>query len=112
MSDHDDDRRQTLDELVSKALAYRTGPELKALLDFSSRFPYLAPFNAMMLHVQNPGIRYAAESECLGETVQAQDSTCRTSLRDPSNDGGRWRSCSTSVTPNRSTRISIWFPSR
>jgi hypothetical protein len=32
---------------------------LKALFDFTRRFPHLAPFNAMLLHVQNPGIRFA-----------------------------------------------------
>lgn len=47
-----------LDELVSRALAYCTSKELKELFEFSRRFPHLAPFNAMLLHVQNPGIRY------------------------------------------------------
>jgi hypothetical protein len=51
--------RKALDELTSRALAYRTGPELKALFDFIKRFPHLAPYNAMLLHVQNPGIGYA-----------------------------------------------------
>jgi hypothetical protein len=32
---------------------------LKDLLKFSRRFPHFAPFNAMLLHVQNPGIQYA-----------------------------------------------------
>ena len=51
--------RKALDELISKALAYRTGPELKELFDFMRRFPHIAPYNAMLLHVQNPHIRYA-----------------------------------------------------
>ena len=54
-----DDSRRMLDELVSRALAYSTSGELKELLEFSRRFPHLAPYNAMLLHVQNPGIRYA-----------------------------------------------------
>ena len=53
------DPRRTLDDLISRALAYRTGPELKQLVDFTRRFPHLAPYNAMLLHVQNPGIGYA-----------------------------------------------------
>lgn len=53
------DPRRALDDLISRALAYRTGPELKELLDFTRRFPHLAPYNAMLLHVQNPGIVYA-----------------------------------------------------
>jgi IrrE N-terminal-like domain len=52
-----------LDQLISRALAYRTGSELKALLDFTRRFPHIAPFNAMLLHVQNPGIRYALTAD-------------------------------------------------
>lgn len=54
-----DEPRRTLDDLVARALAYRTGEELQALLTFAHRFPHVAPFNAMLLHVQNPGIRYA-----------------------------------------------------
>jgi hypothetical protein len=53
------ERQKSLDDLVSRALAYRTGPELKALFDFIRRFPHMAPFNAMLLYVQNPGIRFA-----------------------------------------------------
>lgn len=60
----DPDRpRQMLDELVARALAYSTGKELKELLDFTSKFPHMAPYNAMLLHVQNPGIRYALRAE-------------------------------------------------
>ena len=54
-----DESRRMVDELVSQALAYRTSGEFKKLLEFSRRFPHLAPFNAMLLHVQNPGIQYA-----------------------------------------------------
>src|SRR5438045_3546687 len=54
--------RKALDDLISRALAYRTGPELKALFDFMKRFPHLAPYNAMLLHVQNPGIGYAVQA--------------------------------------------------
>jgi hypothetical protein len=54
-----DDAKHALDDLVARALAYRTGPELKALFDFIEKLPYIAPYNAMLLHVQNPGIRYA-----------------------------------------------------
>lgn len=50
-------RRQP-DQLVYRALSYRTGGELRVLLEFTKRFPHIAPFNAMLLYVQNPGIRY------------------------------------------------------
>src|SRR5437588_6084857 len=55
--------RKALDDLISRALAYRTGPELKALFDFMRRFPHIAPYNAMLLHVQNPGIGYALQAK-------------------------------------------------
>jgi hypothetical protein len=61
-SDSTDDQetaRKALDDLISRALAYRTGPELKALFDFMKRFPHLAPYNAMLLHIQNPDIQFA-----------------------------------------------------
>src|SRR5438105_14176434 len=51
--------RKALDDLISRALAYRTGPELKALFDFMRRFPHIAPYNAMLLHVQNHGIQFS-----------------------------------------------------
>ena len=55
----EDGQRKSIDDLASRALAYRSGPELKALLDFAKKFPYLAPYNAMLLHIQNPGIAFA-----------------------------------------------------
>src|SRR5438128_5204614 len=61
-SHHDQETaRKSLDQLLSRALAYRTGPELIALFDFMRRFPHIAPYNAMLLHVQNPGIGYALQ---------------------------------------------------
>src|SRR5437660_10518390 len=59
LPDNQETARKALDQLISRALAYRTGPELKALFDFMRRFPHIAPYNAMLLHVQNPGIGYA-----------------------------------------------------
>jgi hypothetical protein len=57
--DNQETARKALDDLISRALAYRTGPELKALFVFMKRFPHLAPYNAMLLHVQNPEIQFA-----------------------------------------------------
>jgi hypothetical protein len=54
-----DDPRRSLDDLISRAIAYHSAPELVELLEFNRRFPYLAPYNAMLLHMQNPGIRFA-----------------------------------------------------
>lgn len=57
--ERDDARQKMLDDLVTRALAYHTSTEFLQLADFARHFPYMAPFNAMLLHVQNPGIRYA-----------------------------------------------------
>lgn len=50
--------------LVSKLLheskLYRTGEDFKNLLDFINRLPNLAPFNAFLLQLQKPGLRFAA----------------------------------------------------
>lgn len=62
-SEREEVGRNQLDQLVSRALAYRTGGELRALLEFAKRFPHVAPFNAMLLHVQNPGIGYTLPAE-------------------------------------------------
>src|SRR3954452_24027255 len=61
LPDSQETSRKALDELISRALAYRTGPELRALFDFMRRFRHIAPYNAMLLHVQNPGIGYALQ---------------------------------------------------
>jgi hypothetical protein len=55
----DDDARRTLDDLISRAIAYHSVPELKELFDFVRNFRYVAPFNALLLHIQNPGIQFA-----------------------------------------------------
>lgn len=54
-----DDPRKTLDDLITRSIAYRSAPAIKELLAFARNLPYIAPFNAMLLHVQNPGIRFA-----------------------------------------------------
>lgn len=54
-----DDPRKSLDDLISRSIAYHSAPELTELLAFIRKFPYLAPYNAMLLKTQNPGIRYA-----------------------------------------------------
>jgi hypothetical protein len=69
--DHETARR-ALDDLISRALAYRTGPELKALFDFIQRFPHIAPYNAMLLHIQNPGIGYALPARSWGRRYHRQ----------------------------------------
>ncbi len=75
MSDHSVDRtaaqqdlfgdhatRSLLDRLFEDSRLYRTGKDYKDLLDFVVRLRNFAPFNAMLLQVQKPGLSYAASA--------------------------------------------------
>ncbi len=52
--------RSLLDDLLNEARLYHRSPEYRELLDFVVRLPQFAPFNAMLLQVQKPGLMYAA----------------------------------------------------
>lgn len=51
-----------LDKLFNEIGTYRNCKDFKALLDFIKRFPQIAPFNAMLIHIQKPGSRYVASA--------------------------------------------------
>ena len=46
--------------LIERSRLYKTGPDYVRLLNFISRMRHMAPFNAALLHMQKPGIRFAA----------------------------------------------------
>lgn len=52
--------RTLLDQLLADSRLYRTGKDYRALLHFVIRLRNFAPFNAMLLQVQKPGLLYAA----------------------------------------------------
>lgn len=54
--------RSLLDQLLGDSRLYRTGPDFKALLEFVVRLRNFAPFNAMLLQIQKPGLLYAASA--------------------------------------------------
>jgi hypothetical protein len=54
----DEANKRILDELFTHVSSYRTTAAYRQLLDFVSQFPFYAPFNAMLVHVQKPGARY------------------------------------------------------
>src|SRR5687768_16106857 len=56
----DDYERGLLDQLIEESRLYRHSEDYKKLLDFVVRLRNFAPFNAMLLHVQKPGLSYAA----------------------------------------------------
>jgi hypothetical protein len=55
--------RSVLDQLLTDARLYTSGKDYKALLDFVVRLRNIAPFNAMLLQVQKPGLRFAVRFE-------------------------------------------------
>src|SRR5688500_15207399 len=54
--------RSLLDQLLTDSRLYRTGKEYQALLDFAVKLRNVAPFNAMLLQLQKPGLRFAASA--------------------------------------------------
>lgn len=54
--------RSLLDQLLSDSRLYTQTKDYKELLDFVVRLRNFAPFNAMLLQVQKPGLSYAASA--------------------------------------------------
>jgi hypothetical protein len=54
--------RSLLDQLLTDSRLYTQSKDYKDLLDFVVRLRNFAPFNAMLLQVQKPGLRYAASA--------------------------------------------------
>ena len=54
--------RALLDQLLEDSRLYKTSKDYLELLEFTKRLRNFAPFNAMLLHVQKPGLRYAASA--------------------------------------------------
>ncbi|HWQ93608.1 MAG TPA: ImmA/IrrE family metallo-endopeptidase [Clostridia bacterium] len=57
-----DAERSLLDQLLTDSRLYTQSKDYKELLDFVVRLRNFAPFNAMLLQVQNPGLSYAASA--------------------------------------------------
>ena len=53
-----DAAKHSLDELFKVSSQYRSSDSYMRMLDFINQFPYIAPFNAMLAHIQMPGARY------------------------------------------------------
>lgn len=66
--------RTQLDQLLADSRLFHKSDDYKKLLDFIVCMRNFAPFNAMLLQVQKPGLRYAASSwdwlERFGRTVK------------------------------------------
>lgn len=57
-----DAARSLLDQLLTDSRLYTQSKDYKELLDFVIRLRNFAPFNAMLLQVQKPGLRFAASA--------------------------------------------------
>ncbi|SFQ06875.1 ImmA/IrrE family metallo-endopeptidase [Tranquillimonas alkanivorans] len=51
--------RALIDQLIAETQLYSSSDALKELFAFTARLRNMAPFNAMILHVQKPGLSYA-----------------------------------------------------
>ena len=49
-----------LTQLFRRSARYRRAEEYKRFLDFVGHFPQYSPYNAALLHVQNPGVSFTA----------------------------------------------------
>jgi IrrE N-terminal-like domain len=58
-----DAARSLLDQLLTDSRLYTQCKDYKDLLDFVIRLRNFAPFNAMLLQVQKPGLRFAASAD-------------------------------------------------
>ncbi|RZO86860.1 MAG: hypothetical protein EVA65_00865 [Oceanococcus sp.] len=58
-----DKARSLLDQLLADSRMYKSSDDYNALLDFVVRLRDFAPFNAMLLQVQKPGLSYAASAK-------------------------------------------------
>ncbi|MCG8028654.1 MAG: ImmA/IrrE family metallo-endopeptidase [Candidatus Thiodiazotropha taylori] len=54
--------RSLLDGLLEESRLYKTTQDYQELLDFTIKLRNFAPFNAMLLNIQKPGLTYAASA--------------------------------------------------
>ena len=62
-SEIDQTSQALIDQLISATQLYSSSSARQELLKFIVRFRAFAPFNAMLLHIQKPGLTHAATAE-------------------------------------------------
>ncbi len=70
--DSEQEERSLLDQLLEDSRLYKSGKDYLDLLDFISRMPNFAPFNALLLQIQKPGLRFAASKHEWRAAFQAE----------------------------------------
>jgi IrrE N-terminal-like domain len=63
VTDDVDQGRNLLQSLLDGSRLYRSSRNYKALLEFVTRLRNIAPFNAMLLQIQKPGMQFAASAD-------------------------------------------------
>jgi len=58
----DGSSRSMLGQLLDDSKLYKSGQDYQELLDFVVRLRNFAPFNALLLQIQKPGLRFAASA--------------------------------------------------
>ena len=56
----EESERALIDQLIAATRLYSTSEAIHALFEFTIRLREFAPFNAMLLHIQKPGLTHAA----------------------------------------------------
>ena len=51
-----------LDKLFSEVSTYKKSEDYKELLEFIKKFRHIAPYNAMLIHIQKPGSEFVASA--------------------------------------------------
>lgn len=62
--------RSMLDQLLEDSRLYRSSKSCKELLEFTVKLRNFAPFNALLLQIQKPGLMYAASASDWRERFQ------------------------------------------
>jgi hypothetical protein len=64
--------KSLLDQLLADSRLYTQSEDYRQLLDFVVRLRNFAPFNAMLLQIQKPGLSYAASARDWRDRFQRQ----------------------------------------
>lgn len=62
-SGQDETERALIDQLIAATKLYNSGEAIKELFAFTIKLREFAPFNAMLLHIQKPGLTHAATAQ-------------------------------------------------
>jgi hypothetical protein len=70
--DSEDEERSLLDQLLEDSRLYKSSADYLELLEFIARMRNMAPFNALLLQIQKPGMRFAASKHDWRERFGAE----------------------------------------